>query len=174
MMNKQNTILIPADVVELSHIRPSEHIAVHIGENTLVVVPEKLTALQAVNAIALLTDVGSGLISIIKDACGACADHMKQGGCPFGGMGGPGECPYKDMDGPEVELSDPARRKLGIPLDAKLELLPDEGEGLVCAADYDHDITDVPPIVRQALALAGICPGRLDDLIMSGEIIHEA
>ena len=53
-MNKKNTILIPAEAVEQSRFQPGEHIAVHVGENTLVVIPEKLTALQAVNAIALL------------------------------------------------------------------------------------------------------------------------
>ena len=57
-MNKKNTILIPAEAVERSHIQPGEHIAIHVGENTLVVAPEKLTAMQAVNAIALRAEVG--------------------------------------------------------------------------------------------------------------------
>lgn len=82
-MNKQNTILIPAEAVEASHIQPGEHIAIHVAENTLVVVPEKLTALQAVNAIALLGDVGSDLVAIVKDACGTCAERREQGLCPF-------------------------------------------------------------------------------------------
>ena len=71
------------------------------------------------------------------------------------------------MDGPEVELSDAARRTLGIPLAAKLELLPDLGEGLVCAADYKHDITDVPESVQNLLAICGVCPGKLDEVIMN-------
>lgn len=173
-MNKQNTILIPAGAVELSHIRPDEHIAIDVGENTLVARPERMTALQALNTADALTEIAAGLIETVWGACGTCVDYMKRGGCPFGGTGGPNECPYKDMDGPEVELSAAARKKLGIPPDAKLELLPDEGEGLVCAADYDHDITDVPESVQTLLMLCGACPGKLDDLIMSGEVIHEA
>ena len=95
----------------------------------------------------------------------------RQGCCPFGGICDPDECPYEDMDGPEVELSDSARRELGIPLDAKLQLFPDVGEGLVCAADYKHDITDVPEGIRPLLGMAGICAGKLDELIRNEEEI---
>ena len=87
-----------------------------------------------------------------------------------GGPGVPGKCPYWDAE-PEVELSDSARKQMGIPLDAKLQLLPDEGEGLVCAADYDHDITDIPAQVLAALDMAGVCRGRLDEAIMNNEVI---
>ena len=173
-MNKQNNIIIPADAVELSHIQPGADIAIHIGENTLVVLPEKLTALQAANAIALLADVGSDLVAIVKDACGSCEDQMKQDGCPAGGFDDPDNCPLKGMSGPEVTLSDALRKEADIPRDAKLEFFVDEGEVLVAAADYEHDITDVPPAAREVLALAGVCPGSLDQLIMSEAIIHEA
>lgn len=78
------------------------------------------------------------------------------------------------MKGHGVTVDDAAREEAGIPLDAKLAVFVDEGEMLVTAADYEHDITDVPAIVRKALALAGVCPGHLDDLITSEEIIHEA
>ena len=173
-MNKQNTILIPADAVELSHIQPSERVAIHVGENTLVVVPEKLTALQAANAIAHLTRVGADLLSIIKEACGTCAERREQGLCPSGHLLDPERCPLKAMNGHGVTVDDAAREEAGIPLDAKLEVFVDEGEMLVTAADYEHDITDVPSIVRKALALAGICPGHLDNLITSEETIYEA
>lgn len=173
-MNKQNNIIIPAVAVEQGRFQPGEDIAVHIGENTLVVLPEKLTALQAANAIALLADVGSELVAIVKDACGSCEDQIKEGGCPAGGFDDPDNCPLKDVTGPEVILSDALRKDAGIPQNVKLEFFVDEGEVLVAAADYEHDITDVPPVAREVLALAGVCPGSLDQLIMSEEIIHEA
>ena len=46
-------------------------------------------------------------------------------------------------------------------------LCPDE----VCAADYEHDITDIPAQVLAALDLAGVCRGRLDESVMNGEVI---
>ena len=54
---------------------------------------------------------------------------------------------------------------MGIPLDAKLEFFPDESEGLVCAADYRHDITDVPEEIMPLLNMACLCTGKLDELI---------
>ncbi len=173
-MKTQTEIVIPAEAVELSHIQTGEHVAVRIGENTLVALPEKLTAMQAVNAIGTLAELNTELIIALKDACGTCADHMKQGGCPFGGTGGPDECPYQDISGPEVEVNALARRAMGIPLDAKVMLHPGEGEGLVTAADYEHDITDVPEEIRILLKAVGVCPGRLDELLMSEDIIDEA
>ena len=83
----------------------------------------------------------------------------------YGSVCDPDECPYEDMDRPDVELSNAVRREMGIPLDAKLQIFPDEGEALVCAADYKHDITDVPENVRPLLEMAGICAGKLDELI---------
>ena len=91
--------------------------------------------------------------------------------CPYGPLEEPGKCPFWDAE-PEVELSDSAREALGIPKDAKLQLLPDEGEGLVCAADYDHDITDIPAQVLAALDYAGVCRGRLDEAVMNNEVIR--
>ena len=132
------------------------------------VLPERMTALEAVNTVNMLTAFTTELIELLRDACGSCEEQMEQeeGCCPFGGVCDPDECPYEDMDGPEVELSDAARRAMGIPLDVKLEFFPDEGEGLVCAADYKHDITDVPEDILPLLAMSGICPGKLDELIM--------
>ena len=170
-MKNQNHFIIPPQALELSHLPTDSPLSLSIGENTLVVRPERMTALQALNTIGVLTEITTGLIEIIQDACGTCGDRGD--GCPFSDVCGPGHCPYEDMDGPEVELSPSARRKLGIAPDAKLELLPDEGEGLVCAADYAHDITDVPKNVLPLLSMCGVCPGRLDELIMDGvEVCH--
>ena len=171
-MKNKNDLTINRQALELCHFDPSKKLTQLIGENTLVLLPERMTALEAVNTISVLTAFATDLIKILRKACGTCEDRTEhEAGCPFGTVFGPGKCPYEDMDGPEVELSDAARRELGIPLDAKLQLFPDEGEGLVCAADYRHDITDVPESIRPLLSMAGICPGKLDELIMDEEEI---
>ncbi|MFG6352338.1 MAG: hypothetical protein K1W21_12185 [Oscillospiraceae bacterium] len=167
-MKKKNDLIIDASTVELSHLDPGKPVCVHIGENTLVAVPERMTAMEAVNVINALTGIVTPLLDAIKEACGTCGEQMEDEGgcCPFGDTCDPDECPYADVDGPDVILSDRARKQMGIPLDAKLELLPDEGEGLVVAADYNHDITDVPGNMRALFAMAGVCPGKLDELLM--------
>ena len=168
-MKNRNDLTINHQALELCHFDPGRKLTQLIGENTLLVLPERMTALEAVNTVAVLTDFTTGLIEILRDACGACEEHKEreEGYCPFIDGCGLDECPYENVDGPDVELSDAARRAMGIPLDAKLELYPDEGEGLVCAADYRHDITDVPEEIRPLLAMSGICPGKLDELIMN-------
>lgn len=165
-MKNHKNLIIPGQALELSQLPPDGPINLNIGENTLVAMPERMTAIQTVNAIYTLNGIVTELICAILDACGSCVDHMKQGGCPFGGVGGPGECPYGDAAEPDVTVSAAAREQMGIPPDAKLELLPDEGEGLIVAADYKHDITDVPESVRELFSTVGVCPGRLDQLLM--------
>ncbi len=173
-MKKANDLIISADAVELSHLPSDSPLTVDVGENTLVVVPERMTAIQAVNTLGVLTEFTADLIYAIKDACGSCKDHMAAGGCPYEDCTGQDKCPFKTVTGPGVTLTDEARREMGIPLDAKLELLPDEGEGLVCAADYEHDITDVPVYIRTLLAAFGVCLGDLDEVIMGEkEVWHD-
>lgn len=166
MKNPKRSITISAEAVELSHLRPDSQLTVAVGENTLMVVPERMTAIQAVNTIGALTGFTSDLIDAVKAACGSCEDQLEAGGCPYEDCRGPGKCPYEDVDEPEVQLSAAARKALGIPPDAKVEFLPDKGEGLVCAADYEHDITDVPVDIRTLLAASGVCLGRLDEAVI--------
>ena len=173
-MNNKNNLVIDRQALELCHFDPGRKLTQLIGENTLLVLPERMTALEAVNTVAVLTDFTTGLIEILRDACGSCEEQMEReesGCCPYGGIYDPNNCSYKDMDGPEVELSDAARRAMGIPLDVKLQFFPDEGEGLVCAADYRHDITDVPEEIMPLLSMAGICTGKLDELIMNEKVV---
>lgn len=171
-MNKQKnvTFSIPVEDAAYSGFAPDSEITIHAGEGVLMVTPKEMTVLQAAQAIMALIEVACTLIGGIKDACGECGERRCADSCPYGPLEEPGKCPYWDAE-PEVELSDSARKQMGIPLDAKLQLLPDEGEGLVCAADYDHDITDIPAQVLAALDMAGVCRGRLDEAVMNNEVI---
>ena len=175
-MKRKNDLVIDHQALELCHFDPHKPLTQLIGENTLVVLPERMTALEALNTVAVLTAFTTDLIELLLDACGTCEEQMEKeesGCCPYDDIYDPNNCSYKNIDGPDVELSDAARRAMGIPLDAKLEFFPDEGEGLVCAADYRHDITDVPEEIHPLLAMAGICTGKLDELIRNEkEIWH--
>ena len=166
-MKHKNDLIIDRQALELCGLDPGGKLTDLIGKNTLVVLPERMTALEAVNTVAVLTDITTELIENLLTACGSCVEQKEkeEGYCPFSDGCDPDECPYESISEPEVELSDAARRAMGIPLDAKLQLFPDEGEGLVCAADYRHDITDVPESLHPLLAMSGICPGKLDELI---------
>ena len=172
-MNKQKnvTFSIPVEDAAYSGFAPDGEFTLHAGESLLAMTPREMTALQAAQAIGALTKITTGLLEAIQSACGSCEERREQGLCPSGHLEDPEQCPLKRMTGHGVTVDAGARAEAGIPLDAKLEVFVDEGELLVAAADYEHDITDVPPAVREMLALLGICPGHLDDLIQDGEVI---
>ena len=54
-MKNQKELIISADTVELSHLPSDSPLTVSIGENTLVVTPQRMTAIQAANTITALT-----------------------------------------------------------------------------------------------------------------------
>ena len=169
-MKIRNQLVIPADAVELSHLRPDGPVCIHVGENTLVAVPQNMTAMEAVNTLSVLDSIVSELLESFMDACGSCKDQPEGEACPAGCQAA-GECPYQEIHGPRVILSDSVRREMGIGPDAKVDCFVDEGELVVTAADYDHDITDVPESVRAMLSAVGVCPGRLDELLRDDEDI---
>ena len=175
-MKNRNSLVVPADAVELSHLRPDEPVCIHTGENTIVVVPQNMTAMDAVNTLNVLDGIVSELLESLREACGDCEDQAEGDGCPAGcefPMASHGGCPYKDIHGPQVTLSDNIRREMGIAPDAKVECFVDDGELVVTAADYEHDITDVPENIRTMLSIAGVCPGVLDMLLRNGvEVWH--
>ena len=171
-MKIRKQLVIPADAVELSHLRPDEPVCVHVGENTIVAVPQNMTAMEAVNTLNVLDGIVSELLESFREACGDCEDQAEGDGCPAECQT-PGKCPYEDIHGPQVTLSDSVRREMGVAPDAKVDCFVDDGELVVTAADYDHDITDVPENIRLMLSVAGVCPGVLDMLLRNGaEVWH--
>ena len=166
-MKHKNDLVIDRQTLELCRFLPDDPLSVHVGENTVLVVPESMTAMEAVNTIGVLSSILTALLDSLRDVCGTCGEQLKEDVCPAGCQA-PNRCPYKDVRGPRVTLSDDIRREMGIAPDTKLHCFVDEGEAVVTAADYDHDITDVPERVRALLSFAGVCPGRLDRALRDG------
>lgn len=163
MKNHQKNVSfsIPPEAVEHSGFAPDGEFTLHAGENLLAVTPREMTAIQLIQALGSLTAVSCELIHILRDACGEC------GGCQDG-------CPFENAPEPDATLSRDIREELGIPRGHKLHVEVCGGVAHVSDAGYEHDITDVPAGLLEALALGGVCLGRLDELLMSEDIIHEA
>ena len=49
----------------------------------------------------------------------------------------------------------------------------DSGEISVCEADYEHDLSDVPPELLFALHQSGCCLSALEDALMEDDIIYD-
>ena len=171
-MKKKNDLVIDRQTLEVCHFLPNDPLSVHVGENTLLVMPERMTAMEVVNTINVLNSVITALLNSVRDACGTCKDQVDGDGCPAGRqipMDCYGICPYKDVGGAQVTLSDSIRREMGISPSTKLHCFVDDGEAVVTAADYEYDLTDVPGSVRALLSMAGVCPGALDQALRNGE-----
>ena len=156
---KSVTFSVPADMAGESGFAPDCEITIHARENLLAVVPQEMTAIQLVRALSSLTAVSCELIHALRAACGEC------GRCQDG-------CPFEDASEPDAELSREVREALGIPQGHKLRVEVCGNAAHVSDAGYEHDITDVPAALLEALALGGTCLGRLDELLISGEVIY--
>ena len=53
------------------------------------------------------------------------------------------------------------------------DLREDSGEISVCEADYEHDLSDVPPELLFALHQSGCCLSALEDALMEDDIIYD-
>ena len=156
---KNLSISVPLEMAEYSGFAPGSEYTLRAEESLLAVTPKDMTAIQLVQAIGSLIAVNCELIGALRDACGECT------GCQDG-------CPFEDAPEPDAVLSTQVREKLGIPQDHKLHVEVFGGKAHISDAGYEHDITDVPAALLNALALAGTCRGHLDELLTSGEVVY--
>ena len=77
-MKHKNELVIDRQTLELCHFDPGRKLTQLIGKNSLLVLPKRMTALEAVNTVAVLTDFTTGLIENLLAACGTCEEQMEK------------------------------------------------------------------------------------------------
>ena len=161
--NQMPQIGLPADACERSGFTDKDTLELHAGQNALVFMKDKMTALEVANAIQSLSALAADLTVVLASACGLCDN------C---GEGCADDCPAGCVSA--CSLCHDLLEEAGIPADAKLEAYTDEdsGEITVVEADIQQDITDVPPGILAVLAQSGVCLAELDELIMLDSIIY--
>lgn len=104
----------------------------------------------------------------LTNLCGSCE------GCTEG------HCTFRDADieeliRPAVTVPDWAREEADIAPDAKLDCHVDEGSGVitVCETFYDHDLSDIPAELLEALRKSGCCLSVLEDMLMDDDVIYD-
>ncbi|WP_455723787.1 AbrB/MazE/SpoVT family DNA-binding domain-containing protein [Dysosmobacter welbionis] len=152
-------IQIPAAAMKLSGFESGGKVELHASEDTLVVLKQRMTAMELLRAAKSLQTLVTDLHVHLAKVCGPCT------GCD-------GECPFEDGD--EVDLPDYLREEAGIPEKAKLCASVDEEEHTVTIseADYDHDLRDVPEEVLEMFKEAGICVGELEERLILGDVVY--
>lgn len=139
--------------MKLSGFESSGKVELHASEDTLVVLKQRMTAMELVRAARSLQKLATDLHVHLARVCGHCD------GCD---------------GGDEVELPDYLREEAGIPEKAKLCASVDEGEHSVTIseADYDYDLRDVPEEVLEMFRDAEICVGELEERLILGDVVY--
>ena len=174
--NQMPQIGLPADACERSGFTDKDTLELHAGQNALVFMKDKMTALEVANAIQSLSALAADLTVVLASACGLC-DNCGEGcadDCPAGCVSACSLCHDLLDESQTVRIPGYLLEEAGIPADAKLEAYTDEdsGEITVVEADIQQDITDVPPGILAVLSQSGVCLAELDELIMLDSIIY--
>lgn len=161
LSNGDKGLKLPYAALKLSGLGEEERLELRILEGTAVLLPTAMTAMELLRAAGSLNELASELLTELACACGPCGD-----------CGLDGTCDAQRPDGtPRIRVPDWALRGAGIPEDAKLVCDVDEGTVHIVRADFEHDLSDVPPQLLKALRDAGVCMAELEELLMAGDVV---
>lgn len=179
-LNQENNsrLTLPESVCEHCGFVNETALEIHAAESTMVVVKQKMTALELVHVIMMLNQLTCDFTTHLAQACGTC------NGC--------GDIAKEDFYTPAERVSActlchellDERQKVhiprhiladaGIPENARLDAFAEENGGtvIITESETQQDISDVPPGLIKVLAAGGVCLAELDALIMLEETVY--
>lgn len=140
---------------------------VYAMPSAVIVLPKQMTVMPLIRAVKSLSKLSTELLLELVDACGLCD------GCGDGD-GEREDCPF---DAPtDIHLPEELLEEAGIPKDSKLRAYPNEEKKSIqiVMADDGYDLSDIAPDTLDLLTSLGICVGELKELMLLGEVIHNA
>ena len=146
--NDNKSVTIPPAVLTVCGLDDEGKLEMAGAKGAVILSKSKMTAMEMVCTILALTDRAGQLMRELTDLCGSCE------GCTEG------HCTFRDAD---------------IAPDAKLDCHVDEGSGVitVCETFYDHDLSDIPAELLEALRKSGCCLSVQEDMLMEDDVIHD-
>lgn len=177
--NEYPEIMLPERVCELCGFDGEDTLELHTGEGILVILKDKMTAIELVHVISMLSEMATDLTVFLAKTCGMCnnCDGEDDGTGENDSAQWVENCSLcRDLmdDSQTIHIPDYLLKEAGISSSAKLEASADGdgGEITVTEAGNQFDISDVPPGILTVLAQSGICLAELDELIMQEEIVY--
>ena len=149
---------IRREILDGSGFRQDGALALHCGEGAIVLLKEKMTAKELVDAVGSLEDLGSELLVHLRKVCGPCGSC--RGGCPC----------LEDLDR-RYEFSDSLLERAGIPKGARLEVRAGDGE-LIFSEARGPGLWDVPRDLLDLFRESDICLDELDALLAGGDAVY--
>lgn len=168
-------LALPKEVSTACGFDESDTLAFHAGTAALILMREKMTAIQVANCIETLEKISLKLSIALAKSAGIC------NGC--GSLDGktPAECVASCTlceglfdEKKSIQVPDYLLEEAAIPKNAKLEAYADEGSGeiIVIEAENQYDITDVPEGIISVMAASGVCLVELEEHILKEDIIY--
>jgi len=148
---------IRQEILDASGFGHDGALAVHSRENAIVVMKKEMTAMELVQAFQSLHDLTAELLIHLTKVCDPC-EHC-DGGCPC------------TKDGVRVRLPDELLERIGIPKDAKLDVIIEDNAMTIREAE-GFDLRDVPPEIQELFRQAGICLDSLEELLAKGDVVY--
>ncbi len=155
---------LPISAARLAGMETGEKVEYHTGDNAIVVLKGRMTAMELLRAAQSLQDLAADLHTHLAKVCGYCD-----------GCGTSGEyCPVAGIFETDVTLPDDLRREAGIPEDAKLCASVNQKDHTVeiFAADHDYDLRDVPEETLDMFSAAGVCLAELEERLVLDNIVY--
>ena len=139
---------------------------IHPLKDAVVVLKKRMNALELIHAAWALSELSADLVVVLASKCTPCNDGKPCGGREFG-------CPIDPLDfATDIEIPDDLRELAGIDPGEPLHVeLLDDGEITIMPNRGGPCLWDVPAPMMRKLISAGICPGSLDALLKTEEII---
>ena len=168
ILTRDKATTIPPAAMKLSGIPDNAKLELTTLDGAVILTKSKMTTMEYVKLLTALTaHVGQILLSL-RDTCGHC-DECDEGGCVYSNLS------IEELCRPSVTVPDWAREEADIAPDAKLDCHVDEGSGVitVCETFYDHDLSDIPAELLEALRKSGCCLSVLEDMLMEDDVIYD-
>ena len=168
ILTRDKAITIPPAATKLSGIPDNAKLELTTLDGAVILTKSKMTTMEYVKLLTALTaHVGQMLLSL-RDTCGHC-DECDEDGCVYNNLS------IEELCRPSVTVPDWAREEADIAPDAKLDCHVDEGSGVitVCETFYDHDLSDIPAELLEALRKSGCCLSVLEDMLMENDVIYD-
>ena len=154
VMNKPNEIHISAADLEAANLNEWERLELHLLDQAAVVIPGEMTVMEVIRTAESLQGLASDLLAVIGEACEKCDGCNVELFCNL----------MKGEIRPEVSIPPEVLLEAGADPDCKLacEVDPESGVIHVVEADYQYDLTDVPPTLLDTFRECGVCLNDLE------------
>lgn len=155
----RSQVIIPQAALALAGMEGNEQLQLRVTNSAIVILKSEMTAMELIYALRSMEEVWNVLMRSLREVCGDCEN------C--------GDCAWDPDYNGSVEIPAEVLKEAGIAESAKLcaEADPANGKVIVTVSDAKNNLDDVPSELLHYLGADGVCLGKLEELLMSGEVI---